>query len=134
MAHSTPLRSALLVFATLICVGFSALPARGSADASQPPPEEDGRAFGLSHRTAEKLGRAMQHFEAEEFDAALKIVDQLAKRRGLSAPDIAQIHRFRGYILVSKGNSEGGAAEFEKSLAQHALDPSAEQQTTYSLA
>jgi tetratricopeptide (TPR) repeat protein len=133
MAHPNSLRSALLALATLICVAFSALPARADGDAGPPPPEEE-RGFGLSQRTAEKLGRAMKHFEAEQFDQALAIVDALAKRRGLRPADVAQIHRFRGYILVSKGNSEGGAAEFEKSLAQHALDPFAEQQTTYSLA
>jgi tetratricopeptide (TPR) repeat protein len=132
---ATSLRFALRVLLTLLCVALAAPPLAGAAQpAKQEPPEEQPRAFGLSPRTAEKLGRAMKHFEADEFDQALEIVDGLARRRGLDPPDIAQIHRFRGYILVSKGNSEAGAADFEKSLAQHALDPFAEQQTTYSLA
>ena len=131
------LRSALRVTATLACVGLAAAPAWADGDPSEQEKTdapEERRAFGLSPRVAEKLERAMKHFEADEFDAALEIVDALARRRGLEPPDVAQIHRFRGYILVSKGNSEGAAAEFEKSLAQHALDPFAEQQTTYSLA
>jgi tetratricopeptide (TPR) repeat protein len=138
MAHlATTLRSALLVIATLACVELAVVPARADGDPSEQEKTnaaEEPRAFGLSPRVAEKLGRAMKHFEADEFDDALEIVDALAKRRGLDPPDVAQIHRFRGYILVSKGSSEGAAAEFEKSLAQHALDPFAEQQTTYSLA
>ncbi len=131
------LRWALRTFATLACVALAVPAARADADpseADQADASEENRAWGLSSRVAEKLGRAMQHFEADEFDDALAIVDSLAKRRGLDPPDIAQIHRFRGYILVSQGNSEGAAAAFEKSLAQHALDPFAEQQATYSLA
>jgi tetratricopeptide (TPR) repeat protein len=131
------LRSALRVAATIACLGLAGAPAWADGDPGQPKktaaPEEP-REFGLSPGVAEKLGRAMEHFEDDEFDRALEIVDALARRRGLDPPDVAQIHRFRGYILVSKGNSEGGAAAFEKSLAQHALDPFAEQQTTYSLA
>jgi tetratricopeptide (TPR) repeat protein len=131
------LRSALCVIATLICVGLAATSAGAAGDPSEEGKSdtaEEPREYGLSPRVAEKLDRAMKHFEADEFDDALEIVDALARRRGLEPPDVAQIHRFRGYILVSKGNSQGGAAEFEKSLAQHALDPFAEQQTTYSLA
>ena len=57
----------------------------------------------------EAAPRRSSCFENDEFDEALAIVDELAKRRGLDPPDVAQIHRFRGYILVSKGNSEGAA-------------------------
>jgi tetratricopeptide (TPR) repeat protein len=58
----------------------------------------------------------------------------MSKSRRLEPPDVAQLHRFRGYIFVTKGMSEEAAAEFEKSLAQEALDASAEQSMTYSLA
>ena len=131
------LRFALRALAMLACVAMTAPLARADADPSEESEadaRQESRAFGLSPRVAEKLQRAMKHFEADEFDDALEIVDALGRRRGLEPPDVAQIHRFRGYILVSKGDSQGGAAEFEKALAQHALDPFAEQQTTYSLA
>ena len=133
----TMFRFAIRLAVTLACVGLAVPNAR--ADGS---PEEDGsrtaaeegRAVGLSRRVAEKLTKVIAHFEADEFDEALEIVDALAKHRRLRPADVAQIHRFRGYILVSKGNSEGAAAEFQKSLGERALDPFAEQQTIYSLA
>jgi len=134
---ATLLRYAFRLSATLACVALVVPYAR--ADGAPEEPDQagastKGQAVGLSRRVAEKLTKAIELFEADEFDEALAIVDALARRRSLRPPDIAQIHRFRGYILVSKGNSEGAAAEFQKSLAQHALDPFAEQQTTYSLA
>ncbi len=134
---ATMFRYAFRLTATLACVAL-VIPSAGAASAPEQPEKTDapkeGRAVGLNRRVAEKLTKAIEHFEADRFDEALAIVDELAKRRRLRPPEIAQIHRFRGYILLSKGNSEGAAAEFQKSLAQHALDPFAEQQTTYSLA
>jgi len=72
--------------------------------------------------------------EDNKLDDALRIVDDLARVRKLEPADIAQIHRFRGYILLSKGTTEAAAQEFEKSLAQDALDPAARQGLMYSLA
>ncbi|RIL01355.1 MAG: hypothetical protein DCC71_18010 [Proteobacteria bacterium] len=62
------------------------------------------------------------------------IVDKLAKRGRMDPPDRAQIHRFRGYILLNKGKIEPAAAELRKSLDQKALDAASAQLTTYSLA
>ncbi|MFI5215181.1 MAG: tetratricopeptide repeat protein [Candidatus Limnocylindria bacterium] len=96
--------------------------------------EQKAKGSGLSQRVAEKLEKAVGLLETDRFDESLSIIDALAKRRRLRPPEIAQIHRFRGYLLVAQGNGEGAAPEFEKALAQRALDPFAEQQTTYSLA
>jgi tetratricopeptide (TPR) repeat protein len=104
------------------------------ASQSQQKAGDKAKGSGLSRRVAEKLEKAIDLFEDDRFDEALSVVDALAKRRRLRPPEVAQIHRFRGYILVAKGNSEGAAPEFEKALAQHALDAFAEQQTMYSLA
>jgi tetratricopeptide (TPR) repeat protein len=117
----------------LLGLAFLASPAAAAPAAKTEEPEQE-RSVGLSRRVAEQLTKAIDHFERDEFGEALAIVDRLAKRRRLRPADFAQIHRFRGYILVAKGDSEGAAQEFRKSLAQHALDPFAEQQTTYSLA
>ena len=92
------------------------------------------KSVGISKPVAEKLLAAYELLQNDEYDRSLAIVDELAKRRRLSAPEVAQVHRFRGYIYVNKGMSERAAAEFEKSLAQQALDASAEQVMIYSLA
>jgi tetratricopeptide (TPR) repeat protein len=122
-------------FALLACLPLAFAATDAGAKREKPgkgEPEE--RAIGLNRQVAEKLGKAIELFESDRFDEALAIVDELAKRRRLKPPDIAQIHRFRGYIFVSKGRSEEATQEFEKALAQHGLDRFAEQQTTYSLA
>jgi tetratricopeptide (TPR) repeat protein len=92
------------------------------------------KSTGIRKPVAEKLLAAYELMQDEKYDASLELVDALAQRRRLKPPEIAQIHRFRGYIFVNQGKSEQAAAEFEKSLAQKALDPDAEQVMLYSLA
>jgi tetratricopeptide (TPR) repeat protein len=106
---------------------------------AKPKPDEQKSAkeekrIGLDRHVAEKLLVANERLAKDEYDAALAIVDELAKRRRLGPAEQAQIHRFRGYIFVNKGMSEAAAEEFQQSLAQNALDRSAEQAMTYSLA
>jgi tetratricopeptide (TPR) repeat protein len=107
-----------------------------AADASRHPSPAAGerRDVTVSPQVAERLIMANDYLEDEKLDDALEVVDELSKRRRLEPADLAQIHRFRGYIFVSKGLHEEAAEEFEKSLAQKALDASAEQTMTYSLA
>ena len=95
---------------------------------------KDEKRIGLDRRVAEKLLAANELLAAEKYDGALAIVDELAKRRKLGPAELAQIHRFRGYIFVNQGKAEPAAAEFRESLEQNALDRSAEQAMTYSLA
>jgi tetratricopeptide (TPR) repeat protein len=113
--------------------------AAGAATAAEPeaaagPSAEKRESVGLDRHVAEKLLAANEKLGKEDYAGALEIVDALAKRRRLGPPELAQIHRFRGYIYLNQGKSEAAAAEFEKSLAQHALDGAAEQGMTYSLA
>jgi tetratricopeptide (TPR) repeat protein len=117
----------LLVLALLLGAG---------AALAEPKSEEkkEEKTIGLDRRVAEKLLEANEHLGKDQFDQALAIVDELAKRRKLGPAELAQIHRFRGYILVNQGKMELAAAEFELSLAQDAIDRSAKQAMTYSLA
>ncbi len=93
---------------------------RGAGAGARRSREE--KRIGLDPRVAEKLLEANELLAKDQFDEALAIVDELAKRRKLGPAELAQIHRFRGYIYVNKGMTEQAAAEFEKSLAQNALD------------
>jgi tetratricopeptide (TPR) repeat protein len=119
------------IFAALLALAGGAW--AGSEKQEEKSAEQE-KTIGLDRRVAEKLLAANEHLAEERYDAALAIVDELAKRRKLGPAELAQIHRFRGYIFVNKGMMEPAAAEFQKSLAQNALDRSAEQAMTYSLA
>jgi tetratricopeptide (TPR) repeat protein len=114
-----------LFFALLVAAGGPEGTRNGS---------EDGKRVGLQRIVAEKLLKTYELVEKDEFDDALALVDGLAKRRKLGPADLAQIHRFRGYILVNKGLMKEAAQEFETSLAQNALDRNARQVMTYSMA
>jgi tetratricopeptide (TPR) repeat protein len=92
------------------------------------------KTIGLDRRVAEKLLEANERLAEEQYDGALEIVDSLAQRRRNGPAELAQIHRFRGYIFVNQNRMAEAAAEFEKSLGQDAIDRAAEQAMSYSLA
>jgi tetratricopeptide (TPR) repeat protein len=104
------------------------------AAAAKDAEKKEEKTIGLDRRVAEKLLAANERLGKDDFEGALAIVDELAKRRRLGPAELAQIHRFRGYIYVNQGKTEQAAGEFEKSLAQDAIDRAAEQAMTYSLA
>ncbi|MBY0400949.1 tetratricopeptide repeat protein [Myxococcota bacterium] len=116
-------------------VGVAGVAVSKEARASSGRKQEDpAKKYGLGQVAAERLLEAYSLLEAEKYDEALAIVDGLAKRRRLTDPERAQIHRFRAYIHVSQDRSEVAIAEFEKALALNAMDPSAEQVMMYSMA
>ncbi len=115
--------------ALVFCV---ALLVAGAGIAGEPAKKE--KRIGLQRKVAEKLLAAYELLQTDKLDESLAVVDEVARRRKLGPPELAQIHRFRGYIFVNKAMIEPATEEFEKSLAQHALDHTAEQVTTYSLA
>jgi tetratricopeptide (TPR) repeat protein len=132
-------RLAARALALCCCCALLALPGAGFAQArdkegKEGDKKEQAKSLGLSKRVADKLSAANEFLQVDNLDGALGVIDDLAKRRGLSPPEIAQIHRFRGYIMVGKGKTEEAVKEFEISLEQQALDAVAEKQMIYSLA
>lgn len=80
------------------------------------------------------LLKANGYLEEGRTEDALSVVDELQHLRKLKPVDRAQIHRFRGYILIAMNRTDAAAQEFEAALDQKALDDSAEQGIIYSLA
>jgi tetratricopeptide (TPR) repeat protein len=129
-------RPALRVIAVVL---FAALSIASAPAGAKAKPEERGadgerKGTGLSKPVADKLLAANELLAKDKYDDALEIVDGVSKRRSLKPPELAQIHRFRGYIFASKSMPEKAAEELKLALDQHAFDPSTEQLTTYSLA
>lgn len=92
------------------------------------------RQAALNPTVADRLLLANSYLEKNKLDDALSVVDELAGMRKLKPTDLAQIHRFRGYILLAKNDTDGGGREFEAALAQNALDEGSKQGMIYSLA
>lgn len=134
MRHANRVPGGLRRFAALAALCALLLPGAAFAKDDAEKKKEDEKGTGVSKVVAEKLLKANEMLEEERWDDALAIVDKVAKRGRLKPPDRAQIHRFRGYILVNKGQIEPAAAELRKSLDEKALDANSEQLTTYSLA
>ena len=122
---------AVLVFAAL---SIATLPAGAKSKPDDRDASGEKKGTGLSKPVADKLLAANELLAKDKYDDALEIVDDLAKRRSLKPPEVAQIHRFRGYIFVNKNMPAEAAEELKLALDQHAFDASTEQLTTYSLA
>lgn len=120
---------ALLVASPGVAVSKDSRESKGSEEEA-----DSARKYGLGQVVAERLLEAYALLEEEKYDEALAVVDALAKRRRLKDPERAQIHRFRAYIHVSLEQNKRAIAEFEKSLALHAMEPAAEQVMIYSMA
>jgi tetratricopeptide (TPR) repeat protein len=125
----TVTRLALVLLASTL-LGVAGVAGASPKDADK----KEEKTIGLDPKVAEKLLQANEKLGTDDFAGALAIVNELAGRRRLGPAELAQIHRFRGYIYVNQEKTELAAAEFEKSLAQHAIDRAAEQSMTYSLA
>jgi len=97
-------------------------------------PAKKHKGAGLSKPVADKLLSAYELMQNGKADEAMALVDKAAQRRKLRPVELAQIHRFRGYIWLDKGESAKAADEFEQARAQKALDPAADQVMIYSLA
>jgi tetratricopeptide (TPR) repeat protein len=109
--------------------------AEAGAEAAEAEAEEEATAGAISPAVARRLAQVLDDIENDRLDDALASIDGLATAWRRKSPiEVAQIHRFRGYVLLMKGDSEAAAAEFEIALAPKALDPVGQQQTTYSLA
>lgn len=98
------------------------------------PPNAAGASSTVRPEVAERLLMANRYLEDGAPDDALAVVDELARIRKLKPADRAQIHRFRGYILIAKNRTDDAGREFEAALAENALDDSARQGLMYSLA
>lgn len=136
---------ALVLVATVSASRATTPPAAAAETAetnAAPPPDpakvregaDASSSAALTPMIAERLLRANAHLEAGRYDEALSVVNDLGDGRRQKPIDQAQIHRFRGYILVAKGDTNSAATEFEAALATGALDPLAKQNMIYSLA
>jgi tetratricopeptide (TPR) repeat protein len=134
------LRAVLPFLFMLVLVSAAAADTPEAANPEAPPTAEAAekaeprRQAALDPTVAERLLIANAYLEKNKLDDALSVVDEVAQIRKLKPTDRAQINRFRGYILIAKGDTEGGGQAFEAALAENALDEGSKQGMIYSLA
>lgn len=119
------LRAALFV---LVLAGTA------SADVPADSAQSEKPSSAVSPQVGERLLRANAYLEDGKLDDALSVVDELVRFRKAKPIDLAQVHRFRGYILLAKNEHAKAAEEFETALAQDALDDTSKHGMMYSLA
>src|SRR5262249_46934548 len=116
--------AAIALSLSVACPAGVALAAATQPAATTPPAQQAQQpaSAAINPQIAEKLLLANGYLENGKPDDALSVVDELLRVRKTKPVDRAQIHRFRGYILIAKGKVEDGGKEFEAALAENALD------------
>jgi len=71
----------------------------------------------LSPKVYEKLKKAQEFMETEDYASALEMINDAAKIRRLKAYDQAMIHQMYGYVYSTQENYKAAIVEFEKLLA-----------------
>lgn len=135
------LLTALLFTAVSALVGLAVPFDRLSGTALAQDEEESSAASGPTKRTPTmreqvytKLSEAQQFAEANDFNEALKSLQDVEKIRNLTPYEIAQLHNFYAFIHYSREDYQGAIRSYETVLAQPDLPEAIETGTMYSLA
>ncbi|RMD86058.1 MAG: hypothetical protein D6815_00615, partial [Candidatus Dadabacteria bacterium] len=121
---------AAAVLALAAIVGSAAV----AAGAEQAGGKRKPVSFTVSEYAYKKLERAHKLLAEEQYEEASKVIEELARRRGLSRHERALIEQTRGYIASSQGRYAEAAAAFERCLKLEALPEGAQLNTRYNLA
>jgi tetratricopeptide (TPR) repeat protein len=101
-------------------------------------PDEGGKgAFGptytVDERTGKKLGQALEELQAERYDEASEVLDQL-RLRSLNPFERAQVFRIRAFVAYGKNDLPDAREQLEKAVAEGALPPEDQAAIRYQIA
>jgi lipopolysaccharide biosynthesis regulator YciM len=127
-----PKRIALLTcLAALLSLGSI-----GTANAQdeEPPQRETKKAEALTKPVYEKLTKAQELLEADDYDGALRILNDLARSDKLSNFERANVTNYFAFVYYSKGDVDRAIKSYEDLLRIEGVEPGMASQTIYTLA
>lgn len=119
---------AIIASATLVTA-----PATFAQD-EEPPERETKEAQAVSKKVYDRIQEAQEHIDAEEFDAALKILDSLRRKDTLTDYERTNVLNYMGFVRYSTEDVAGAIAIYKELLTIPELEPQIEKQTVYTLA
>lgn len=126
----------LLLLLMLLCLQFAPW-FSAAVIAAEKSPYKQKQTKALRAKVYEKLAKAQEEQESEQYSAALKTLEGLKKRTGQSAlqpHELAQLYNFYAYVYLAQEKYPQAITSFEKILQQPDLFIGMAASTKYALA
>jgi len=128
-------RNILVLMTSIILANFAvsgaALAQDGEGEGQQ---QETKKVGGISAKTYEKFAKAQEFTEADDFQSALRVLDEIKAQKGLRPAEAIQLYNFYGVVYFSMERYKDSIAAFKTMLAQEELEPRQRTETLYTLA
>lgn len=89
---------------------------------------------GISEKTYRKFAEAQELMEAENYQGALKVLDEVKGKKNLSSTEAIQLYSFYGVLYFSQEKYRDSIRAFETMLQQEDLEDRQRTETLYTLA
>lgn len=122
------------IVVVLLLGGLSASPAVMAQEGEGEQQQETKRTGSMSEKTYKKLAEAQELADAEDFNGARRVLDELKASPKLSPYEQAQLYNFYGFIYYAQEDYKSSIASYEKVLQQPELPQGLRDQTLYTLA
>jgi len=89
---------------------------------------------GISEKTYRKFAEAQEFMEADNYQAALKVLDEVKAKKNLSSTEAIQLYSFYGVLYFSQERYKESITAFEKMLKEEDMEDRQRTETLYTLA
>ena len=121
----------LLLAGMLVCTNAIA---QGSGQADKQDNTKTKRAQAVSKEVYERITKAQELGEAEDYQGALKLLNKLYDPDELTEYEQANVLNYIGFLHYNTENTTAAITTFQKLLAIPSLEPQMEKQTTLTVA
>ena len=96
--------------------------------------QETRQVSGINAKTYEKFAKAQEMAEAENYQGALNVLNEVKNKKKLSPAEAAQLYNFYGFIYYSQDRFTDAIKAYETVLQQPELDEGTKTNTLYTIA
>ena len=89
---------------------------------------------GISEKTYRKFAEAQEFMEADNYQAALKVLDEVKAKKNLTSTEAIQLYSFYGVLYFSQERYKESITAFERMLKEEDLEDRQRTETLYTLA
>ena len=112
--------------------GYGLAFAQGSEESDEE--KQTRKVTGISEKTYRKFAEAQEFMEAENFQAALNVLDEVKAKKNLSSTEAIQLYSFYGVLYFTQERYKESITAFETMLKQEDLEDRQRTETLYTLA
>jgi tetratricopeptide (TPR) repeat protein len=131
------IRHTLLGVALILAVPLSDNPSwfgHASAQAGEKKEQETTQVSGISEKVYRKFAESQELMEAEDYQGALKVLDELKANKKLSPTEAVQLYRIYGVIYFNQELYKKAIEAFETLLRQEGISERERNDTLFTLA